>query len=261
MRMRTLKPDLPRTADFGDLPREPQCTFALMMMYLDDDGRGIDDLVLIKADCYPRSPVTLDDIEHDLQALTTTPEPLVCRYSVNGKRYLHVPRFRDESGDPVAWSQRPNRYYASKYPPCPNEHKTDGQDELFAASEVHDTRTAGAAQSQCAASPVEVEVEVDSRSRSSARKARALPDDWEPGDKGLSYAAQHAPLINVPREVEKFRSYHLSKGSLFKAWDQAWRTWVNNAQEYAERDGHRPPLRVVDDRESASPWQPHGARR
>lgn len=52
-------------------------------------------------------------------------------------------------------------------------------------------------------------------------RASALPQNWKP-ELGA----------NEGREWEKFKSYHLSKGSLFSNWEQAWRTWKLKAFDY-----------------------------
>jgi hypothetical protein len=36
--------------------------------------------------------------------------------------------------------------------------------------------------------------------------------------------------VDVQVEFEKFRDYHLAKGSKFVDWDRAFHTWLNNAR-------------------------------
>jgi len=52
--------------------------------------------------------------------------------------------------------------------------------------------------------------------------------------------AQWAVDLGVPAEAlqaqtEKFLDHHKSKGSTFKDWDAAWRTWMRNSVEYQQR--------------------------
>lgn len=76
-------------------------------------------------------------------------------------------------------------------------------------------------------------------SSSSGRKraATSAPDIFPITDEMRTKAAEKYPLANVDRETEKFLDHHRAKGSTFKDWNAAWRTWMANAQGYAERDG------------------------
>jgi hypothetical protein len=58
-----------------------------------------------------------------------------------------------------------------------------------------------------------------------------LPDDWEPSETHHKLAAKMEG-IRVSVEVDKFRDYHKSKGSVRKDWDAGFRTWLRNAKEF-----------------------------
>lgn len=52
--------------------------------------------------------------------------------------------------------------------------------------------------------------------------------------------AAWAVEIGVPAEIlraqtDKFLDHHRAKGSTFKDWDSAWRTWMRNAVEFSQR--------------------------
>lgn len=49
-----------------------------------------------------------------------------------------------------------------------------------------------------------------------------VPMDW------VAEAATKKSGVDWDVEAERFRSHHLSKGSSFKNWKQAWWTWVNS---------------------------------
>ena len=54
----------------------------------------------------------------------------------------------------------------------------------------------------------------------------------------MSYAEQR--LVSLPVELESFRNHHQAKGSTFKDWQAAWRTWCDKAVEFGRAGGHKP---------------------
>jgi hypothetical protein len=109
-RMRSIKPEMFRSFTVSAWPIAVRWTFAGLLTYLDDSGRGADDARLIKAEVYP-----IDDempgrkVEQHLAAIEKT-GPL-CRYQVDGRRYIHITSWAEH--------QRINRPTASRIPPCP----------------------------------------------------------------------------------------------------------------------------------------------
>ena len=57
-----------------------------------------------------------------------------------------------------------------------------------------------------------------------------LPEGFQPGDTHREMAAEGQ--IDLAREFAAFTDYHHSKGSVFKDWDAALRTWLRNAQRF-----------------------------
>lgn len=109
-RIRSIKPDAFKSDTLSQIPRGVRWTFAGLWTYFDDEGRGRDNLRLIKAELYPQDDhVTVDDIEADLKQLEEIGS--VCRYEVAGKDYLHAPAWKDH--------QSINRKSEAKHPPCP----------------------------------------------------------------------------------------------------------------------------------------------
>lgn len=65
-------------------------------------------------------------------------------------------------------------------------------------------------------------------------RARAVPADWQPSEAHQRLAT--SLRVNLSVEAEQFRDYHAAKGSTFKDWDAAFRTWLRNAAKFqAER--------------------------
>lgn len=73
-----------------------------------------------------------------------------------------------------------------------------------------------------------------------AKRATQIPDDFSPNDTGISYANQRN--VNIQSELESFRNFHTAKGTTFKDWQAAWRTWCDKAVEFG-RAGKRQPAR------------------
>ena len=113
-RIRSIKPDAFASDSLSHVARGVRWTFAGLWTYLDDDGRGRDDVRLIKAALYPLDEdITADVVADDLEQLLAV--DCICRYTVDGKAYLHV----------QAWDhQKISHPTPSKLPPCP-EHSPE----------------------------------------------------------------------------------------------------------------------------------------
>ncbi|WP_050670490.1 hypothetical protein [Luteipulveratus halotolerans] len=108
-RIRTIKPSMFSSLTVCAWPIDVRWTFAGLFTYLDDVGRGLDETRLIKAELYPLDDkITPKKIDEHLCAITES-GPL-CRYVVDGKRYLHIVSWREH--------QRVNRPTPSRIPPC-----------------------------------------------------------------------------------------------------------------------------------------------
>lgn len=76
-------------------------------------------------------------------------------------------------------------------------------------------------------------------SKSKPKRASSLPDDFTPS---LTQKAQKIvaswPRGMFERELDKFRDHHTAKGSTFKDWQAAFRTWISNADQWSNRNGN-----------------------
>lgn len=117
-RIRSVKPETRTDETVASWPREVRLAWIYLWCYLDDDGRGRDNLALIRAELFPLdADVTEKKLDGWLQLMATTPgdsgEPPLCRYEVDGKKFLHAVRWRH---------QRINRPSPSRLPPCELTH-------------------------------------------------------------------------------------------------------------------------------------------
>ena len=57
-----------------------------------------------------------------------------------------------------------------------------------------------------------------------------------PSDKNISDAEGRGfTAREIEIEADRFRDFHTARGSIFKCWDAAWRTWLGNARKFAGR--------------------------
>lgn len=119
-RIRSIKPEFSTSESVARMSIPARLCWVLLWMYLDDEGRGVDNARLIKAACWPLDddvvPSTIDGWLDEMVA-----EGKLCRYEADGKALIHVPSWRN--------SQKPQHPKPSKYPVphdghvCP--HDTD----------------------------------------------------------------------------------------------------------------------------------------
>ncbi len=66
------------------------------------------------------------------------------------------------------------------------------------------------------------------------KRATALPDCFEPDDTAVGLASQLG--VDLAGELAAFADHHLAKGSTYRDWQAALRTWLRNAARFAARD-------------------------
>lgn len=72
--------------------------------------------------------------------------------------------------------------------------------------------------------------------RERRKVATAAPDAFEVTEPMWAWAQeQGVPNARVEPETAKFLDHHRAKGSAFKDWDAAWRTWIRKSVEFAAR--------------------------
>jgi hypothetical protein len=230
-RIRSVKPQLRTSLTVAEWPREVRYFWVLLWGYLDDHGRGVDDVRLIKADCFPLDDdVTRATIDEWLDLMTTSTahddEPAVCRYQVKGRRYVHAPKWTDH--------QKPQHPKPTEIPPCPVHHGGDTSTELH-----EDFMKPSGSPHEDPTPEVEVEMEVEEGARRNdatpRQRGTRLPGNWQPTPELLTWAAQKVPDVDVALEAIKFRNHWLDatgKNATKLAWDRAFQTWMIRANQY-----------------------------
>lgn len=212
-RIRSVHPDLHRDKTLAQASASAERTFVRLWCHLDDEGRGEDDLELLKADLYPRHRgMDADAIDADLNELAML--GLVIRYEVDGTRLLAC--------KPSTWAryQKPQKKQESHLPPPPEDTPPPPAIPLRDQS---DTTT------RPLSPVVGGEKEGSSRPR---KRATQQPEDFEPSAAHTAFAEEHG--LDLAWQFKKFTTHHRSKGTVFKDWDAGLWTWLRNAVEYGQ---------------------------
>jgi len=118
VRIRTIKPALFSSRTVSNYPDAVFRTFTGLFCYADDYGRAEDDAELIKAGVWPRiKRITPARITEHLDYITSSEDPPICRYKVDGVPYFHFINWRDH--------QKVNRPSKALIPQCPI-HEPEG---------------------------------------------------------------------------------------------------------------------------------------
>lgn len=84
------------------------------------------------------------------------------------------------------------------------------------------------------------------------KRATSIPENWVPSDRNIADAlSKNLSQQQIQNEGEKFRDHHTARGTTFKNWDAAWRTWVGNSLKFAAGRGSAPQRRGMAGRDVA----------
>lgn len=76
-----------------------------------------------------------------------------------------------------------------------------------------------------------IKEKIDKREKPTrAKRATQMPDNFVLSEDMTKYASDAG--IDPMSEFEAFKDFHLSKGSVFRDWPAAWRTWIRNAIKF-----------------------------
>ncbi len=73
-----------------------------------------------------------------------------------------------------------------------------------------------------------------------AKRSTQLPAGFDMTDEMRQFALGQG-VADPAKEFAAFVDYHRSKGSTFKDWHAAWRTWARNAMKFSHSKGKAPP--------------------
>lgn len=180
--------------------------------------------------CFPSKKTLAEDCEMSERAVYDQIKLLVERGLV------HV------SDAPVAvrGQFQSNRYYLSFEADFPRQISPSANSAVGKLEQSPSAKSAGDRRQNLPTNPVR-----EPRKRTSnlgdalvppkpkTRRAVAIPDDWAPSDKNISDAkSRNFSDEEIDVEAAAFRDHHLARGTAFKDWDAAWRTWLGNARKF-----------------------------
>jgi len=81
--------------------------------------------------------------------------------------------------------------------------------------------------------PLNIVTEPVSISNIGKKKSSTIPVNWVLSDKNIDDAIKMGfSQSQYYENGDQFKDYHISKGSSFKCWDAAWRTWLRNSLKF-----------------------------
>jgi predicted transcriptional regulator len=78
------------------------------------------------------------------------------------------------------------------------------------------------------------ELEPDNYIEKKSKKATSISDPFALSDSLREAMMGRHPSLDLDEQVDAFVDFHTAKGSVFKSWDAAFRTWCRNAVKFAE---------------------------
>lgn len=70
-----------------------------------------------------------------------------------------------------------------------------------------------------------------------SKRAQTIPDDFQLNENSLEYSKTRG--LNGA-ELDSFKNWHLAKGTVYKDWQAAWRTWCDKAVEFGRSNKAQP---------------------
>lgn len=237
-RIRTIKPEFPQSETIGSLSRDARLLFIQIWTIADDAGRARAASRMLASLLYPYD----DDAPRLMPAWLDELEAKGCirRYEVDGSHYLEVVNWlKHQKIDRPSKSRIPSFDEASAniredsrgldadlgprttdHGPRTMDHGPGAQAELI-PPEANLPATTGLSPSR-------------KTGKRQAREESAWPDGFEI-DGDLHRYAEDAGIQfqEIPRLWERFKNHHQAKGTRFKDWRAAWRTWVGNEIKFS----------------------------
>ncbi len=221
-RARNIKPGFYLNEQLAGCSIFARYIFPGLWMHADRAGRMEDRPLRLKASLLPYDNADLNELLNELERAE-----LIVRYEVDGSKFIQVVSFEKH--------QNPHVREPDSTIPAPDK---PGAKPVQAPAE-HDS---GPAESPSlnpeSSSPIEPLPEKPAKEK---RRATVLADDFKPNETGIAYAERLR--VSLDPEIAGFRNWHTAKGSTFKDWQAAWRTWCDKAVEFG-RSGDKPNARA-----------------
>lgn len=192
-RIRTIKPEFFTSEEILELDPLARLFFIGLWCEADREGRLPWKLKTLKMRYLPS-----DDCDISILSDQLIEQKLIVIYEVDGKEYCEITGFTKHQ-------VINNRERESEIPARVND-----------ASSTRESGREGK----------------EGKGREGKSRATRSPNHFEVTEELKDWASKSQITINLITETDKFLDYHRSKGSAFKDWDAAWRTWMRKAQEF-----------------------------
>lgn len=259
-RARGIKPGFFNDPDVVELSFEGRLLFIGLWTLADRAGRLEDRPRNIRMGVFPADNVDVDVLLNQIASVG-----LILRYEAGGKRYIQVTGFTKH--------QNPHCLEKPSIIPPPNNLVLPDEagglpDKTPFATGEHDASTMQApcnsnadtmprtlTPDSCILTPdsrlltptskveevgkVLGQASPDKKIRSTKKRRpqTEYPPDFYPNAVGLDKASTSG--LSVAIQLEKFKDFHESKGTLMADWQAGWRTWCSKAAEFANRNAAR----------------------
>lgn len=235
-RMRTVKPEFWTDSRMVALPMEARLFFIGLWNFADDAGLLEDDPLAIKMQVFPGDDI---DILPLIEGLISKGR-IHRATATDGTRLLVIRRF--------VRHQNPNRPTPSRWELTEDSVSAHGgltEDSLSGEngqeSPGQSQFTEDSLRTHCSLTAVVEGRGVEGRGsadessvNAKEKRATVAPPRFDLDDSLRSWASTNAPRVtDLEIETERFLDHHRAKGTKFKDWTAAWRTWMRRGDGYA----------------------------
>jgi hypothetical protein len=243
-RIRSIKPEVRTSLVVGSWPRDIRYLWILLWGYLDDHGYGVDDARLVKADCLPLDDdVSRQDVDDWLKLIAVS-GPL-CRYEVDGRRYMHAPNWGEH--------QKPQHPKPSRVPACPLHDggmKTtpdDPEESIEPYNDLHEDVMKPSGDPPEVVTPEQGAGRWEqgggttpsvSNARGRVKRGTRLPDPFPITQPMRDWARTNVPELAGRGEHDRFVDYWRAQPGqrgVKVDWEATWRNWMRTAAERLQR--------------------------
>lgn len=241
-RIRTIKPDFFQSEDVASLTYRARLTWIGLWTYVDDAGRCKDNIRLIKGHVWPlEDDVTASAVELDLDQLASSGR--IVRYEADGERFIQVHKWADH--------QRISRPTPSKIPEPSRPPASSGNEP---SKPIQEPLT-----EDSVSPPGGLTTGKEGKGKEVEGKGtpHTLPSDFSVSEDMRTWATRVTPAVDIDRQTFDFIHYWAKGGGTGKKKSDWTRTWQNNMkqkQEWAERDGWKPPPAPGKDLNDPKNW-------
>lgn len=224
-RIRTIKPEFPQSESMGRVTREARLLFIQLWTLCDDEGRSRGDARLIKGLLYPYDELKISQVEGWFDELER--EGCLIRYEHEGSRYFAICNWLNH--------QKIDRPSKSKIPEPQESSRILANDREASSGDLR-IKDQGSRTKE------------GIKDQGRVAKAITMPEGFAPSEDHAELAMEL--MVDLSKEFAAFTDFHRAKGSTFKDWNAALRTWLRNAKKF------QPAARTYVPAEPVRTWRP-----